>query len=164
MQTQTQDQHQKANSLNGEFMTRMRKYMPGNHQAFLALIDRSSSPSPACSIPSSVRDLAAQYPAQLHEPYNAAVMALKKFRDIHIRIACLYIVTQSRKAAGAGAGAGTGTGSVDTMTMMPNACPMMGKKEREPIRGTGGNELASLLKACRDATTRALLLQPQTSS
>ena len=157
-QQQEQEQEQIPNSLNGGFMTRMRKYMPGNHQAFLALIDRSSSPSPAYSVPSSVRNLAAQYPAQLHEPYNAAVMALKKFRDIHIRIACLYIVTQSRKAAGAGAG----TGSADAMTMMPSACPMMAKKEREPVRGTGGNELASLLKACRDATKRALL--PQSSS
>ena len=138
-------------------MTRMRKYMPGSHQAFLALIDRSSSPSPAYSLPSSVRDLAAQYPAQLHEPYNAAVMALKRFRDIHIRIACLYIVTQSRKAAGQGAAAAAGAGAA-SVTMMPSACPMMAKKDREPIRGTGGNELASLLKACRDATTRALLL------
>ena len=144
-------------------MTRMRKYMPGSHQAFLALIDRSSSPSPVYSLPSSVRDLAAQYPAQLHEPYNAAVMALKKFRDLHIKIACLYIVTQSRKAAGHGATAGAGA---ESMTMMPSACPMMAKRDRErqPIRGTGGNELASLLKACRDATTRALLPQPQTSS
>ena len=141
-------------------MTRMRKYMPGSHQAFLALIDRSSSPSPAYSLPSSVRDLAAQYPAQLHDSYNAAVMALKKFRDLHIKIACLYIVTQSRKAAGHGATAGAGAGA----TMMPSACPMMAKKDREPIRGTGGNELASLLKACRDATTRALLPQPQSSS
>jgi len=161
LQHTLQQQQQIPNSLNGEFMTRMRKYMPGSHQAFLALIDRSSSPTPPpYSLPSSVRDLAAQYPAQLHQPYNAAVMALKKFRDIHIRIACLYIVTQSRKAAGAGAG----TPPVDSMTMMPSACPMMAKKDREPIRGTGGNELASLLKACRDATTRALLPQPQTSS
>lgn len=143
-------------------MTRMRKYMPGSHQAFLALIDRSSSPSPACSVPSSVRDLAAQYPAQLHEPYNAAVMALKKFRDIHIQIACLYIVTQSRKAA-TGHGHGAGIESMSTM-VMPSACPMMAKKDREPIRGTGGNELASLLKACRDATKRALLPQPPSSS
>ena len=126
-----------------------------------------------------MRSLAAQYPAQLHEPYNAAVKALKKFRDIHIQIACLYIVTQSRKAtgpagagagegagvgAGAGAGAGGGNGAAGSMTMMPSACPMMAKKEREPIRGTGGNELASLLKACRNATTRALLPQPHTSS
>ena len=161
LQQPQQQQEQITNSLNGEFMTRMRKYMPGNHQAFLALIDRSSSPSPACSVPSSVRNLAAQYPGQLHEPYNAAVMALKRFRDIHIRIACLYIVTQSRKAAGPGPG---GAGSVDTMTMMPSACPMMAKKEREPIRGTGGNELASLLKGCRDATTRALLPHSPSSS
>lgn len=146
-------------------MTRMRKYMPGSHQAFLALIDRSSSPSPACSVPSSVRDLAAQYPVQLHEPYNAAVMALKKFRDIHIQIACLYIVTQSRKAAaGHGAGDGAGIGGSGESMVMPSACPMMAKKDREPIRGTGGNELASLLKACRDATKRALLPQPPSSS
>ena len=29
--------------------------------------------------------------------------------------------------------------------------------KRQPVRGTGGNELSVLLKACRDATTRTLL-------
>jgi hypothetical protein len=91
-------------------------------------------------------------------------MALKKFRDIHPYRVSLHRhpVPQGRRchcrgAAGAGAGSGAGL----TTTMMPSACPMMSKKEREPIRGTGGNELASLLKACRDATTRALLPQPR---
>lgn len=121
------------------FMERMRRYMPGKHRDYLEYLASTSRP---------IRHLALQTPA-LREPYDAAVMALKKFRDLHIRIACLYVVTMSRSAPPADCG-----------------CPvsaMMAKLEREraagkgPSRGTGGNELALLLKAGRDATRRAVL-------
>jgi indoleamine 2,3-dioxygenase len=121
------------------FMERMRRYMPGKHRDYLAHLAATSRP---------IRNLAQQTPA-LREPYDTAVMALKKLRDLHIRIACLYIVTMSRSAPPMGSG-----------------CPvsaMMAKLENEratgkgPSRGTGGNELAILLKAGRDATRRAVL-------
>lgn len=121
------------------FMERMRRYMPGKHRDYLSHL--AASPRP-------IRALAAQTPA-LREPYDATIMALKKLRDLHIRIACLYIVSMSRTTPPAGCG-----------------CPvaaMMEKLEREkaasqgPSRGTGGNELSLLLKAGRDATRRTLL-------
>ncbi|KAG8817290.1 hypothetical protein FRC17_011298 [Serendipita sp. 399] len=210
-----------SSSPNGEFMTRMRKYMPGSHQAFLgtlttithgeskqdnvssdATIDEegttkeeggnaisSTSGMSSCpfSRPISIRTLAQAYPDKLLEPYNDAVMALKKFRDAHIRIACLYVVSMSRKGnglpsshtsamsqgAGGEVGGGSGAGSMG-MAM----CPMMrskqqsvssphqqssfvdgkgGRRQLQPVRGTGGNELSLLLKSCRDATSRTLL-------
>jgi len=119
------------------FMERMRLYMPGKHRDYLEHLGSMSRP---------IRQLAMQTPA-LREPYDTAVMALKKLRDLHIRIACLYIVSMSRSAPPVGCG-----------------CPvvaMMAKLEKEratgPSRGTGGNEVALLLKAGRDATRRAVL-------
>lgn len=121
------------------FMERMRRYMPGKHQEYLANL--AASPRP-------IRDLALQTPT-LREPYDASVMALKKLRDLHMRIACLYIVTMSRS----------------TPTARPG-CPVSAMLERleksrasgdGPVRGTGGNELSMLLKAGRDATKRTVI-------
>lgn len=117
------------------FMDRMRLYMPGHHQAYLNNLN-------------TVRDLAKSCP-ELYEPYNSAVMALKRLRDFHMRIAVLYIVTMSRKNPGTTAG-----------------CPVAAAVERErakrgagkgSVRGTGGNEVSKLLKAGRDATVRTML-------
>lgn len=118
------------------FMERMRRYMPGRHQEYLAYIGTRS-----------VRSLALKN-AALREPYDAAVLALKKLRDEHLKIACLYIVSMARSTSARG------------------RCPasgMMRRVEEEraskggPVLGTGGNQVSVLLKAGRDATNRALL-------
>jgi indoleamine 2,3-dioxygenase len=117
------------------FMERMRRYMPGMHRDYLNSL--ASSPRP-------LRDLAQRTP-QLREPYNTAVMALKKLRDLHMRIAIMYIVTMARSIPSAPAGC-----PVSAMLAKIEA-------ERGPVRGTGGNELSLLLKAGRDATRRAVV-------
>ena len=117
---------------------RMRKYMPGKHQEFLLHLASHRRP---------IRELARNTPA-LQKPYDSVVLALKRFRDQHMRIACLYIVSMSRSAAA-----------------VQNDCPVGAMMEtlqregtlRQPVRGTGGNELSCLLKASRDATTRTML-------
>ncbi|KAG6334737.1 hypothetical protein ID866_4355 [Astraeus odoratus] len=118
------------------FMERMRRYMPGKHREYLAWIGKSPRP---------LRSVSQETPV-VREHYNAAISALKKLRDCHMRMACLYIVSMSH-------------------TRPPPTCPLaaiMRKMEREaarqgPATGTGGNELSMLLKAGRDATTRAIL-------
>lgn len=118
------------------FMERMRRYMPGKHRDYLEYIAEHRP----------VREVAQNIPA-VREAYNGAVAALRKLRDAHMRIACLYIVTMSRS------------------TKPPVGCPMFAmaqRMEREsarsgPATGTGGTELSLLLKAGRDATTRAIL-------
>ncbi|KAI6150599.1 Indoleamine 2,3-dioxygenase [Pisolithus tinctorius] len=118
------------------FMARMRRYMPGKHRKYLEWIAKSPRP---------LRSVAQDTPV-IREHYNAAVAALKKLRDLHIRVACLYVVTMSH-------------------TRPPPSCPVaavLRRMEREaarqgPATGTGGNELSVLLKAGRDATTRAVL-------
>jgi indoleamine 2,3-dioxygenase len=121
------------------FMERMRRYMPGSHQQYLRHLAAS---------PRSVREMAQSTPA-LREPYDNAVMALKRLRDNHIKIACLYIVTMSRTTPGARAGC-PASAMIDRL----HAARLAGKG---PVRGTGGNELSILLKAGRDATRRAIL-------
>lgn len=106
--------------------------MPGPHREFLQYLEDSSRP---------VRDIARQMPA-LQEPYNAAVMALKKFRDNHIIIVCRYIINPSRAA------------KCPLMTALARKQAM---SQGQSVRGTGGNEIAPLLKAGRDATRRAVL-------
>lgn len=119
------------------FMERMRRYMPGKHRDYLTYI---------AEYPRPIREAAQDTPA-VREAYNTAVTALKRLRDSHMRVACLYVVTMSRS------------------TKPPVGCPMFAIAERMareaaksgPATGTGGNELSLLLKAGRDATARAVL-------
>lgn len=112
------------------FMGRMRRYMPGSHRDFLDHLD---------DIPVTIKKVALERPG-LREAYNDAVKALKRLRDIHIRVACLYIVSMAR-------------------TQPPDGLRRREAQELEGTRGTGtgGNPVASLLKAGRDATKRAIL-------
>ena len=120
------------------FMERMRRYMPGRHQEYLARLSLSSP---------SIRELA-QSTLALREPYNMAVRALRRLRDSHIRIACLYVVTMSRSTPGK---AGCPASAMINRIQAARNCG------KGPVRGTGGNQLSLLLKAGRDATKRATL-------
>ncbi|EIN09085.1 Indoleamine 2,3-dioxygenase [Punctularia strigosozonata HHB-11173 SS5] len=118
------------------FMARMRLYMPARHRAYL---QEAVEP---------VRERARREGGEeAREAYNAAVGALRRLRDGHIRVACLYIVAVPQAAA--------------------RACPVMARlaaqeeagetKTKAPARGTGGLAVALQLKAGRDATRRAAL-------
>ncbi|CAK5263894.1 unnamed protein product [Mycena citricolor] len=115
------------------FLERMRRYMPGNHRDYLDCLANSSR---------SIRAVSERTPA-LQEPYDNAVMALKKLRDLHMRIACRYIITMSHSHP-------------HPTPVRPVAATM---RIVQKSSGTGGNELAVLLKASRDATRRTLLKQ-----
>lgn len=114
------------------FMERMRRYMPGKHREYLTRVG---------AVPCSVRAVANLNPG-LREPYNGAVDALKRLRDIHIRIACIYVVTKTNSTPPPQAGI--------------VSCHGQGPEDGR-ARGTGGNQVSSLLKAGRDATNRAKL-------
>lgn len=122
-------------------MARMRKYMPGKHQEFLLYLASHQRP---------VREFAKGVPA-LRQPYDSVVLALKRFRDQHMRIACLYVVSMSRSAA---VTKSSGCPVGEMMVQMQRESEGL---QRQPVRGTGGNELSCLLKASRDATVRTLL-------
>jgi indoleamine 2,3-dioxygenase len=123
--------------------------MPGQHQSFLNALGSSANP---------LRELVVRTPA-LHESYDACVMALKNFRDAHMRIACLYVVSMSRSEAAQEAARKAGCPVAAMFDKMRQNGELQAPPpvERKVVRGTGGNELSNLLKACRDATTRALV-------
>ncbi|OCH89689.1 Indoleamine 2,3-dioxygenase [Obba rivulosa] len=86
------------------FLVRMQSYMPRHHRAFLRHL--SSNPRPLRALVENSDNVT------LREAYNAALTALKEFRDMHVRIVALYILGPSRKAAGP-AGSTVGTGGTD---------------------------------------------------
>lgn len=140
------DQNKKADRT---FMQRMQRYMPGSHQRFLNALGSSANP---------LRELVVRTPA-LHESYDKCVLALKNFRDAHMRIACLYVVSMSRSEAAQEAArkAGCPVAAMFDKMRQNGELPAPPVTERKVVRGTGGTELSNLLKACRDATARALV-------
>ncbi|OSX57566.1 hypothetical protein POSPLADRAFT_1155818 [Postia placenta MAD-698-R-SB12] len=105
------------------FLTRMQSYMPRHHRAFLRHL--GASPRPLRALVQASRD------AALVGAYNAAVGALKVFRDEHVRIVALYILGPSRRAGAPGA----------------------------PAKGTGGTDAFKFVQGVRNQTAGALLRQ-----
>ncbi|KAG9224517.1 hypothetical protein PLEOSDRAFT_1097688 [Pleurotus ostreatus PC15] len=109
------------------FLTRMLSYMPRHHRAFL--IHLASTPRP-------LRDFVmAKEDAALLAAYNTAVTSLKEFRDSHMIIATLYIISPARRAAKAA-----------KVT-----------EEEKPLKGTGGTDLVKFLKDTRDRTKDSVI-------
>lgn len=153
----------------------MQKYMPGQHRAFLHRLADTSL---------TVREYALSHSRsntqpELVEAYNSCVLALRRFRDAHMKVAVVYVVAIARQrqtstlGGGCGGGSGAKTGTCPVGAMMAKmlkagdeaVCPMSGAKVSAPapapvrkgVRGTGGTELQLLLRSCRDATTRSLI-------
>jgi indoleamine 2,3-dioxygenase len=147
------------------FLNRMRAYMPRHHRNFLRHL--GAAPRPLRAAVARMGD------AALTEAYNAALDALRRFRDAHLRIVALYIVGPSHRGAHSSATAptpraqvataatdevaavevcegqksiGTGTGEVTAGTAAPRL-----------LRGTGGTDLIKFLKGVRDHTSEATL-------
>lgn len=147
-----------SKSPDATFLQRMQQYMPRHHRAFLqylgtvenpvrAFVLNSAStyvppiPQPTFSdeppSPASVSD-----EPPLTKAYNTTVDALKRFRDAHIRVATLYIVTASRLSPG------------EAYTLSRND---EGEDRWARATGTGGTELVPFLKGARDNTLKTAL-------
>lgn len=131
------------------FVQRMLQYMPLQHRTFL--LHLTTHPTP-------LRPLViahAQSHPRLAAAYDAALEALKRFREKHMRVVSLFIVQQARR------------------NPSPRIRRLLGEQveegdegvEREleekkgELRGTGGTPLFKFLKRCRDNTTRAMIGQ-----
>lgn len=121
------------------FLQRMQQYMPRHHRAFLQYLGTVEKPVRRLVIKYTSISFPMQDEGKLEAPlkraYNDAVDALKRFRDAHIRIATLYIITQSKRQH-----------PISTET--PN--------ETKAV-GTGGTQLVPFLKGARDNTLRTTL-------
>jgi len=153
--------------------------MPAQHRAFLYRLSGSTFNLRQLAIALSTSS--SPVAQDVVNKYNAAVGALRKFRDAHLKIACVYVVAQARKAAveaqqtlapapatcpvGAMLARLAAEGDADLLAV----CPISGlnlngekktattKSSSEPVLGTGGTELMATLRSCRDATTRAMI-------
>ena len=107
----------------GAFLERMKSYMPRHHRAFLGHLQ--GNPRPLRALVETAGD------APLTAAYNAAVSALKVFRDGHVRIVAIYIVGPARR---------TLDGDQEAM-------------------GTGGTSAIRFVKSVRDQTASAIISQ-----
>ncbi|KDR68496.1 hypothetical protein GALMADRAFT_256718 [Galerina marginata CBS 339.88] len=126
------------------FLKRMQLYMPRHHRAFLNHLANDPRPLRNLVLQSAYReddetDKAREEGSALLEAYNAAVMALKEFRDSHMIIVALYIIGPARHARHSLVEASTSTS------------PDRG------LKGTGGTDLVRFLKGVRDQTKEALM-------
>jgi indoleamine 2,3-dioxygenase len=157
------------------FLVRMRAYMPRHHRNFLRHL--GAAPRPLRTAVARMND------AALTEAYNAALDALRRFRDAHLRIIALYIVGPSHRSAHASATAPTPRARVTTAaaaaaiaaaddTVAAVELCAAGQKgvgikttggdpmpppESDLLRGTGGTDLVRFLKGVRDRTSDAML-------
>lgn len=118
------------------FLDRMQLYMPRHHRNFLNHL--AANPRPLRQLVAAAED------AALLEAYNAAVLAMKGFRDAHMVVVALYIIGPSRRPA---------PGEVPVVR--PNFTKDYG--EAAALKGTGGTELVKFLKDVRDRTAGAVL-------
>ncbi|KAM0792788.1 hypothetical protein ACM66B_002557 [Microbotryomycetes sp. NB124-2] len=136
------------------FMARMSHYMPGFHRQFLQHLNSLHVPSPSAPFPvPSVRTLAQQNKLALGQAYDTTVKAMKLFRDEHMRLATVFIISQARREPGR-----------DTVFWPEWHVKELERQktvvqEREQLRGTGGTDLVVFLKQCRDRTREALIEQ-----
>lgn len=116
----------------------MRKYMPPGHRLFIEEIESLSN----------IRSYVQQFPVDddVTAIYNRAVASLASFRDIHIQIACRYIIGPSRKPL---------QSLSDGMNL---AVASSNRSSAAGLSGTGGTQLMPFLKQSRDETRGTRLL------
>lgn len=134
------------------FMARMQNYMPRHHRAFLrhlaanprplrALVEAESGPLQQTAEGLQSNKAGVTRNADLLAGYNAAVSALREFRDAHLRVVALYIVGPARRVE---AGKRTELVSASART-------------DEAEKGTGGTNAMLFLKGVRDRTAQAVI-------
>lgn len=112
--------------------------MPGPHRRFLEALSAMSN------VRSYVTSPQAESP--LKEAYNAAVLALSTFRDIHIQMVSRYIIMPARSNAPADQRLKINLATASThLKCLSDTTP-------NGLFGTGGTNLIPFLKQTRDAT------------
>jgi indoleamine 2,3-dioxygenase len=145
------------------FMQRMSHYMPGHHRAFLLHLSslHTRNPlSPSTPVLPSLRQLASTHPA-LTPSYDLAVEAMKRFRNTHIRLATFFIVQQARREP-TKSSPHWPEWERKRLAKEAEEEEMRRKGEevkKEAIAGTGGTDLVTFLKRCRDRTAEAKLAE-----
>jgi indoleamine 2,3-dioxygenase len=109
--------------------------------------DAIPDPDPASS-PFSARAARRHALSELFVAYDAAVLALKRWRDAHIIIVTQYVIVPARALNGANEPGARTYVQVDKRTGEATEVA----RESKPVRGTGGTSLIPLLKIYRNNT------------
>jgi indoleamine 2,3-dioxygenase len=131
-----------------DFLDRVRVYMTRPHEAYLQHLRSNGRP-----IRSFVENISKRHGAfsPVVTAYNAAVMAMKRFRDSHLVIVSKYIIVPaSRHAMKSDEGIG------DTTSDNPSSAngETIGSDASTDKKLGQGNQLMSFLKGFRDLTER----------
>ena len=94
----------------GSILTEMRRYMPGAHCRFLEDVSRVSN---LRQYVVGCRDI-----DELRVNYNACILGLKRFRDVHMQIVCRYILLPARQVSGVNHTAAKGTGGTESISFL----------------------------------------------
>ncbi|KKK19215.1 hypothetical protein P175DRAFT_0497325 [Aspergillus ochraceoroseus IBT 24754] len=132
-------EHKPQPSNKGGYLQDMRNYMPGPHRRFLEMLGGISNVrayAMSCKPDSAVRDA-----------YNAAVMSLGSFRDIHIQMVTRYIIMAARTPPPEQVMADLNLATATSSKMKNSNVDVKGG-----LNGTGGTDLIPFLKQTRDAT------------
>ncbi|GAA5842914.1 hypothetical protein JCM3766R1_005702 [Sporobolomyces carnicolor] len=142
------------------FMQRMSTYMPRHHRSFLEHL--ISIHDDDASLP-ALRSLALDHPVELQPAYDRAVAAMKRFRDTHIILATHFIVAQARHPPAVDS---VHYAEWETKRLAREHARIVSQREgvdravaKDVVVGTGGTDLSSFLKLCRDRTREALIHQ-----
>lgn len=120
------------------FITEMRRYMPGPHARFLN--DVSGVANIREFVETHSRD------TQLCLAYDACLAMLSNFRDKHIAIVTRYIITPSKQVRA------RSRSRSPEVTRQRNNLAIASRKTQQDQRGTGGTALIPFLKQARDET------------
>jgi indoleamine 2,3-dioxygenase len=125
-----------AEKSKGNFLERMREYMPREHRDFVVRLGAEGM---------VLREWVAGESAgkAVQEAYNDAIDAMRQFRSVHIRIATLYIVNPRRRSG--------------SPALASNPKSERGAMEG-PSLGTGGTMAIHFLKSVRDRTVASAIL------
>lgn len=137
-------------------MKRMQLYMPRHHRAFLNHLSNNPRPLRDIVLSASSSDTNKAAGVALLDAYNAAVMALKQFRDAHMIVVTLYVVIPARRSRGAAASPPSGEAVVDHAVASSDAPSDKGPPD-STLKGTGGTDIIQFLKSVRDQTKQTLL-------
>uniref|UniRef100_A0A1A8USS9 Indoleamine 2,3-dioxygenase 1 n=1 Tax=Nothobranchius furzeri TaxID=105023 RepID=A0A1A8USS9_NOTFU len=120
----------------GDFLTRMRDYMPPAHRQLIETL----------SVCRSLRDFVIKSSSSdLYQAYNSCVSALADLRSYHLNTVAKYVIVPGNQVRSMG-------------------CPLRGVGSALNTTGTGGSNVMVFLKSVRNTTQKALILERPTTS
>lgn len=154
--TDSEQAHDGKGKNRDSFLARMQNYMPRHHRAFLRHL--AANPRPLRALVEA-ETIVGRNP-ELLAAYNAAVKALRTFRDAHLRIVAMYIVGPSRRVEAGERSVNPAKRAEVSATVAgvsATSHPSVEEAASSAEKGTGGTNAMTFLKGVRNRTARAII-------